>query len=350
MNPDAPLHIVVRADGNNRIGYGHLVRTRTVLRALEKKVYVEARYLMLPDSDREVLTEAGCRVEEIKDPAAATWLDRIDHAREVLLLDSYTIREDDLRAVREAGIRTLLFDDGCRLTDYAGMMIVDSAPGADALPYHGAAKRLLGPDYYPLRAEFREASAEKNHPERAGKLLLVMGGSDPDDVSVRLLPIVVATGLFRHIDVVLGPGYRGELSEEAGDSVLHIHRDPPRFVELLAGSDLAVSAAGGTALELAALGVPSLLVSLTADQRPIADNLHKAGAAEWLGDAESLQSEQLTETLTTLAGDRSARRAMSDAGRRLIDGNGAARIAEALVELDSSPAANQPAHGEATHA
>lgn len=100
--------------------------------------------------------------------------------------------------------------------------------------------------------------------------------------------------------------------------------------ELFAGAELMVCSAGVTALEAAALGIPSALVQVATNQRGTAELLARCGAAEDLGPSEELTPDAIGDRIAWMLADPAARDAMSAAGRRLIDGHGALRVAMAL--------------------
>ena len=110
--------------------------------------------------------------------------------------------------------------------------------------------------------------------------------------------------------------------------------------QMLCGSDLAISRAGGTTLaELSAAGLPAVLVPYphaTDDhQRQNADAYCRAGAAVTL-DARDLSGrldDHLAETLGDLLDDPDRRRRMSAAMRRLARPHAASDVADIIVQV-----------------
>jgi UDP-N-acetylglucosamine--N-acetylmuramyl-(pentapeptide) pyrophosphoryl-undecaprenol N-acetylglucosamine transferase len=108
------------------------------------------------------------------------------------------------------------------------------------------------------------------------------------------------------------------------------------FADALAAADLAVARAGGSVLELAAAGLPSLLVPYphaTADhQTANARYMEHAGAAVVVPDAE-LDGPRLARETGSLLGAEPRLVAMAKAARAVARPDAADRIAEALLEL-----------------
>ena len=117
---------------------------------------------------------------------------------------------------------------------------------------------------------------------------------------------------------------------------LHPYIEP--FADALAAADLVAARAGGSVLELAAAGLPSILVPYphaTADhQRGNARYMAEAGAAVVVPDGE-LDGPRLAREVATLLGAPTRMSEMANAARAVARPDAAARIAHALLELAS---------------
>jgi UDP-N-acetylglucosamine--N-acetylmuramyl-(pentapeptide) pyrophosphoryl-undecaprenol N-acetylglucosamine transferase len=115
---------------------------------------------------------------------------------------------------------------------------------------------------------------------------------------------------------------------------LHPYIEP--FADALAASDLAVARAGGSVLELAAAGVPAILVPYphaTADHQVLnAHYMENAGAAVVVGDAE-LDGPRLSREVGALLGAPPRLAAMASAARGAARPDAADRIAEETLGL-----------------
>jgi spore coat polysaccharide biosynthesis predicted glycosyltransferase SpsG len=228
--------------------------------------------------------------------------------------------------------RLMVFDDRELLRSPAAIVVQPSMP-----TWLGAAQAqrvLAGYHWAPVRASIRWLAARSMAPGRAdtAPVLICFGGSDPADVTGRLLPAVAAavTPTGRPLLVIVGPGYGGEARPGEGWAVL---RDPPDLDARLAGAGLALIGAGTMKFELAALGVPEILLAVADDQRPTGPPFAATGAARYLGDGRTLDPALVADAVGQLAADAAGRASMAMAGRDAVDGLGADRLASELLAL-----------------
>ena len=108
--------------------------------------------------------------------------------------------------------------------------------------------------------------------------------------------------------------------------------------ELMAWSDCAIAAGGTTLLELAFMGLPSLVLALTDNQRDIAAKIHEIGIGRYLGWHAAMPSDAIATELSELLLDQSVRERMSRCGRNLVDGLGAQRVVRLMEHSVGSKA------------
>jgi UDP-2,4-diacetamido-2,4,6-trideoxy-beta-L-altropyranose hydrolase len=105
---------------------------------------------------------------------------------------------------------------------------------------------------------------------------------------------------------------------------------PSDLPAVMAAADLAITTASSAVLEMLRLGVVPLMVTVADNQRGIAAAVERAGAGLDLGPDSRLQGGAVAEALDR---GRRARPRMAAAGRRLVDGRGALRVARTLERL-----------------
>ena len=123
-----------------------------------------------------------------------------------------------------------------------------------------------------------------------------------------------------------------ELKDAAsGLEDVEVVSDSRDVASLMAHADLAISAAGTTTWELAAMRVPTLAVVCADNQSAAAAEMSRRGIVVVLGEAESVTSTVVAERVASLAADVGRRRALVDACRREFDGSGTERVVDYLL-------------------
>jgi len=174
-----------------------------------------------------------------------------------------------------------------------------------------------------------------------------MGLTDLGGVTARVLDRLRRRIGEASVDVVLGeaaPSRAGLEKLARRDTRLSVHVDTPRMAELTAGADFAVGAAGSSAWERCTLALPSVLLILAENQRPAAEALNGLGAA-LVVDPEAPDFDELFDrAVQRLLSDPTARARMAARSAEVCDGLGAARTADAFLEIiatrDGMPRAN----------
>ncbi len=165
------------------------------------------------------------------------------------------------------------------------------------------------------------------------KLLVMMGGSDPESLTVRVIDALKIARLKNlETTIVVGgsnPDFEKLARAASEDRSISVVKDVSNTAELMAAADIAVSAAGSTCWELCMMGLPALLIDVAGNQTQVAEEIARRGSAIHVGD-RSVTAKQLAEGLVSLAGSEGLRRSLSEKSRELVDGKGAARIVAVL--------------------
>lgn len=196
---------------------------------------------------------------------------------------------------------------------------------------------LIGPRYALLRPEFAQLRAEslaRRANPQLKHLLITMGGVDKDNATGRVLDAlnVCPLPLGLHITVVMGP--HAPWLQQVQTQAAQMSRPTQVLVgvddmaRLMAGSDLAIGAAGGTAWERCCLGLPTLVLVLAENQQAGAAALQNAGAAIAMQSATEIQHVMQKRLLS---GDAALLQQLSLAAAQVTDGNGVSQIIERLM-------------------
>jgi spore coat polysaccharide biosynthesis predicted glycosyltransferase SpsG len=231
-----------------------------------------------------------------------------------VVVDGYDLPQHEMASLPDSVPVLSLADHGVGSELAAASLILDQNLGAEPAVYRSSnegAHLLLGPRYALLRRDVIAVAAARESGDArhsARRLLVALGGHPDSELRSRVSEALGARGL-RHLTRIDLEGL-----SETGPA--------------MAVSDLAVSTAGSTAWELAATGVPALLIAIAPNQVPVAARLAAIGAVV---DATSARApDELAALISDLASSPERRSAMMEVGRTLVDGRGASRVAAAL--------------------
>jgi UDP-N-acetylglucosamine--N-acetylmuramyl-(pentapeptide) pyrophosphoryl-undecaprenol N-acetylglucosamine transferase len=186
----------------------------------------------------------------------------------------------------------------------------------------------------------REAARQRFDIPEAEPCLLVFGGS----LGARSLNFAAidAFGAAAPCAVLHASGHRdyeelrGRLDELGSPPHYHLHPYIEPFADALAAADLVTARAGGSVLELAAAGLPSVLVPYphaTADhQTGNARWMEREGAAVVVPDAE-LDGPRLAREVGALLASPHRLQAMAAAARKVAKPDAAPLIARTALDL-----------------
>jgi UDP-2,4-diacetamido-2,4,6-trideoxy-beta-L-altropyranose hydrolase len=327
---------VVRADASSSLGTGHVMRCLTLALELRQRGWAVSFAMSAGVGDlRDLVASLGF---ELVAPEHLTLAPR--KAYGWLIVDHYGIDAEWLRRARSFASRILVIDDLANRPLVADVLL---DPNLDAgwVKYRsrikGRPRTLFGPRYAMVRPEFVVAD-EELRPIRATveRVAIAMGGADPANAT-RLALLAVREALPRaHVDVIVGPAFsHPPPAEEPG---LRILRSPSSVAAILREADLVVGAGGTSALERCALGVPSVIIRLAENQVGVAEGLARTGAAIDIGSLHGLDVQRLVEAIRDIASRPELRARMRDAGRRIVDGRGTRRVANAIDPITLRPA------------
>lgn len=254
-----------------------------------------------------------------------------------LVLDGYHFDSEYQRRLKQTGWRVLAIDDMAHLAHYYADIVLNQNIDAERYSYNGESGMhlMLGPAYALLRREFSRWSGwSREIPPVAQKLLITMGGSDPNGVTLRVVEAVRAASIDGlESVVVVGAECKSlaELRRTAEGPGIRIETNVADMAPLMTWADLAVSAAGSTCWELAFLGLPACLISVADNQRNLATGLHKRGCAVDLGWHTDLSVHAIANAIRSLAFDADRRAILAQRSAKLVDGKGPARVIQSLT-------------------
>jgi UDP-2,4-diacetamido-2,4,6-trideoxy-beta-L-altropyranose hydrolase len=261
---------------------------------------------------------------------------------EWLVLDGYHFGTEYQQIIRSRGLYLLAIDDYAHADRYCVNLILNQNAYAHADLYSHIlpeTQLLLGCHYALLRREFwawRDTPAQNvrtigNH--RVLRILITLGGSDPHNVTLRLLTALKGLDQLKINVVIGGSNPHTEVLQawcnEMGGKV-SLHANIMNMPDLMAESDLAISAGGSTCWELLLMGIPSILLVLAENQRLVAESLDSLNVAINLGWHEQITCDEIVNSVTQFLKNPNQLTTMSQNAVNLVDGYGAYRVTSAI--------------------
>jgi spore coat polysaccharide biosynthesis predicted glycosyltransferase SpsG len=301
--------IAIRCDGGATIGAGHVARCRPLALAFREHA-CDPHFVGRFDGLAAALaTSTGLSLEPPGQGPLGVDPSRFDAA----IVDLYDV--DVCALARELPVATPgeashCADAGVRIDYHLDRDASEDGP-----------RLLAGPTYAPIDPAFAQARRDRAGVELA---LMTLGGSE----AVRALAPSLTRGLA---EAFPGAALLMTAGLPAADGVsVEQWPDGAMLPAAAARADLAVTAAGLTAYELACAGVPFLALVVVDNQERVGRALQQTGAGLVLDVRAGLDSSLLEQRLRQLA-DPAVRARLATTGERLLDGGGARRATAALI-------------------
>ncbi len=314
-----------RFEASQDIGAGHAIRSCVIADALKehnwhcKIVTTQCSYDFIPQ-----LT----RFERVNP-------DELDQGKlncDLLVVDSYAIDKIHETCFRAFAKHILVIDDLANRQHDCDILI-DQTYGRDVIDYKQLAPEscaiLTGSDYTLIRKDFtnlRPRALDKRIKAKEVKRILVsLGGSDPENYTIKVLDIIQNSEFKGSVDIVLGfsgqnnKAVQDKINQMTNDCLIHIN---PDMSELMYNADLAIGASGSSMWERCVLGLPTMMFTLSYDQDLIAKNLHELGSAVFAGNIEEVKICGPARVLNTLINDMTNIKLLQEKSFSVCDGTG----------------------------
>lgn len=361
------MKFIFRTDASLRVGTGHVMRCLTLAKALRdrgaectficrdheghliEKIRQEgfdciphaqpSEILDVHDSDEPPLAHADLLgtswQHDAQQTIQALGAERVDW----LVVDHYALDKRWEETLRPHAKKIMVIDDladryhECDLLLDQNLVVNFETRYQHLLPEHGAS--LLGPQYALLQSEYPELHPRT--PPRTGpvkRILVFFGGADQHNLAGRTVSAFLK---LKRDDIkleVVMSSHSPHAAETQALAQSHanitLHDALPTLAPLMFQADLAIGASGTTSWERCCLGLPSLVITLSENQKPIAAELHQRGLVRWLGHYDAVTIDRLVEVLQSLI-DFKELQSWSQACMAVTDGDGVKRVVSVLM-------------------
>ncbi len=363
---------IIRADGNAKIGAGHLMRCMTIAEALKgllcrdagSKAEDEIVFVCADVDSARLVEEHGFAAKvlhtdyRMMEQELPEWekfykefVQETDQSGgpykkpHVILIDSYYVTDSYLMQLKKcmAGFSLVMMDD-MQEHAYPADAVVNYNVSAEREVYHklyaagqSNTALYLGNRYVPVRKQFF------NRPYQVAKkvksVLITTGGGDVDNIAGRILKALLEVDKTEKLNynLILGrfyPKLQEMLELAAENPCIHIHHDVQDMATLMQECDLAITAGGSTIYELAAVGIPLICFSYAKNQELLTEYIGREKIAGFAGAYHKAPDAVITEIkrlFVEFCGDADKRNICYLNERQLVDGLGAERLAQEVL-------------------
>ena len=293
---------MLRADGSQHIGLGHVVRSMALGRELARlgasvevwgSAVDQAKSLARSFSDLSTL-DFG-----MPDGSFRQVPKILSFEPDIVVVDGYHFEPAFFKELDTKKIPYCVIDDNGETSAENPRLLINQNPSASAEIYgerFSGATLLLGLSYALLRSEVRElAQSDSQVAQFSEKVFVSLGGSDPRHLTLGICELLVGCGLM--VTVAVGPGFnqpeklRCELASTDGVEVV----SGAEALRAMAASSVSVVAAGSTLWEANALRKPVIGLIVADNQAKPARRAQELGLIQFsldLRDTTDLEAVQ----------------------------------------------------------
>lgn len=358
---------VFRVDSSHLIGSGHVMRCLTFADSLKKLghtvIFICRDY---PNNLIQVIkargfkvyildfheNEAYLRYEVNDDYSKWLWVSQEQDINEtlevikelgqvkILVVDHYALDIKWESKISEHVEEILVIDDLANRSHCCNYLLDQNYYPNQEQRYNNLVpedcKKFLGPSYAIIKPELlkvKESRQKLNKTKAIKNILVFLGGADPKNYTAKLIETLLKLSDIEHysINIIVGAiNPHKEIIQQLCQSYpfLHYYCQPENYYELLTEADLAVAAGGSSMWERCFIGLPSILLALSANQLPICAGAEELGISIFCRDFNDLQG--LIQPILSRP-DSNKLIQIANKGMKVVDGKGILKLIKEVV-------------------
>ena len=251
---------------------------------------------------------------------------------DLIILDILDTTKEGIQSLRPRCKRIVSFEDLGPGRNHVDLLIDCNLEPEQAEHIADRVKVLFGLPYSTLSPDFSLYHDRKRHfPPILENCLISLGGTDPNNLTLKLAKLLLHKKRKLKITVLAGPGFSdSENIARLQSEQLTVLSNISNMAETLFAHQAIVCSGGVTLHEALAVGTPAFVVNQVPHQEDKARFLQSKGAAINLGLGNNFDVQKLLESLDMGMEEREE---LSRAGKALIDGQGIHRVADELIHM-----------------
>ena len=332
-----PRRVLVRCDGNELTGLGHLSRCINLARSIlanqsSTQIAFWGRFdlfarKLLAHYGLPILQDINIQVDDEYFGAAATL--KVCAEFDVLLVDSYLIDQNYVDALKHQTTRLVLIDDEQRLDLSDADLVICFRAGYEKFNYR-AKHQLIGPSYLPVKPEFhalRKHNLTLSPTRLVERILIYISGARLGD---RYLPSILNALDFPGITITYLAAEA--IPELSNGRVRHITFTPD-IESVYSDIDFVVCGGGLTKYECAFMGIANACISLTTLQKQDTEMMAAQEFTLDLGYAKNFEASDFCQEISNFIKNPNRLSAQRHAFASKIGSDGTKQIVQAIRSL-----------------
>ena len=321
--------IIIKTDGSNEIGLGHIYRSVNLAKELKKENY-KIIFLTKSNISTKIIPKIFT-VKKIKNNLneLQNILNKINP--KIIIIDKLEENLDEIKILKEKSTVVAI--------DYTGKNKKYIKFGINLL-YHKSG--IQGKNSFSgFNLTILSDSIRKKKPikiiKKVKKIFVIQGGTDTPCNTPKIINSLNQINENIQINIVVGLSFNcwKILNESIKNSVhdVKIFHNIKNIGEIMQKNDIAITGGGMTSLELCHLGVPSIIICGASFENETSSLLEKNGFGINLGYKKNISEKKIVATVKKLMANYEQRKEMNKIGQKLIDGNGIKRVINIILRI-----------------
>jgi len=275
------MKIAFITDGGLEMGMGHIYRSITLAEELQDKGEICFLTKSCQIAVKQIENNGFNAIKVENDNEIIRYLGAVKP--NIVIIDKREVEELFAKELRDKlNTRLIIFGNLSSANKYADVVINiigSNFENRKFLDKNTGTLYFYGPRYIILRKEFYKFKRKGKKPsDKVRKILLLFGGSDPLNLTSKVLDKLLSEAVELKIDIVLGSGfvYFNELNKVLAKyqnkiSNVKLHRNVKNVAELMYEADLAITSPGLSMFETLCVGTPVIAISQTRFHKEVFD-------------------------------------------------------------------------------
>lgn len=331
--------IAFRLDGGHHFGMGHVVRCIAIAHELKKRIDVKILFVVndSPECISIIEKDGFSTKKYVHNEIEEVYKILYQFKPDVIFNDLPYSSEEYMEKIKELSL-SINYDDGGPGSKLSDNLIHVTYKTRNELV--GKMNYLYGPEYLILRNEFllyREKTFNKTINLSPISILIMMGGSDPANLTVKALIDLQNINTKLDINIVTGIGYHYQTDIEKciKDSKHNVFQynnvKIHELLKIMTQADIGVVHYGITAYEMACVGLPFVAIAHNSEEFN-ENRLTEYGFCVDAGLCDNLKKGDIAISLNKILTDISLRKELSIKGMDSVDAKGLSRVSNLIIE------------------